>query len=54
LIKEGKLNNPRWLDDVIYPQIYKALIHITRGGEHGFLIDSRVNENFAIDFLIDD
>lgn len=42
------------MEEEIYPQIYKAIIHLTRLGEHKFLKDSRVNENFALDFLLDD
>lgn len=34
--------------------MYRAIIHLVRSGEHDFLKDSRVNENFALDFLIDD
>jgi hypothetical protein len=54
LTAEGKINDPLWLQKEVYPQIYRAVTHLTRMGEHDLLIDSRVNENFAIDFLLDE
>lgn len=54
LQEQGKLTDPKWLENTVYPQIYRAITHLTRSGEHDFLRDSRVNENFAVDFLLDD
>ncbi len=55
LVSEGKLEKGSdWLHGKVYPQIYRAITHLTRLGEHDFLKDSRVNENFAVDFLLDE
>lgn len=54
LIEEKVISNKNWIEEEIYPQIYRAITHITRLGEHDFLKDSKVNENFALDFLLDD
>ncbi|KRX02924.1 hypothetical protein PPERSA_13178 [Pseudocohnilembus persalinus] len=54
LLEKNHISNKNWVEDVIYPQIYQAIIHLVRSGQHRFLKDSRVNENFALDFLIDD
>ncbi|KAL4448661.1 hypothetical protein ABPG74_012750 [Tetrahymena malaccensis] len=54
LLENNKITNPNWLEEEIYPQIYRAVTHLVRSGAHDFLIDSRVNENFALDFLIDE
>jgi hypothetical protein len=38
----------------MYPEIYRAIIHLVRSGEYNFYKDSRFFELFAIDFLLDD
>lgn len=30
LLDEGKISDPNWLDNYLYPQIHRHLIHLTR------------------------
>ncbi|EGR31534.1 hypothetical protein IMG5_107540 [Ichthyophthirius multifiliis] len=54
LLEHKIIKDKNWLENNIYPQIYQAIIHLVKSGEHDLFKDSRVNENFAVDFLIDD
>ena len=49
---EGKTKNKNWLEEELYPKIYKSIIHIVRSGEYKFYRDSRLSEFFAVDFIL--
>lgn len=54
LYKQGYTKNPNWLNDELYPKIYKAIIHLVRSGQYKLYKDPRVAEFFAVDFILSD
>ena len=55
LERQGRIApGARWLEETLYPQIHRALIHTVRAGQYQFYNDSRFFELFAADFLLDE
>jgi tubulin polyglutamylase TTLL1 len=54
LLKEGKISDENWLENELYPQVYRAIIHIVRSGEYKLYRDPRLSEFFAVDFILSD
>ena len=54
LLAEGKINDPKWLDNYLYPHIYLHLIHLTRSVQNYWVKESKFAEFFAADFLLSD
>ncbi|KAL4492542.1 hypothetical protein ABPG72_007655 [Tetrahymena utriculariae] len=53
-LEKGIIKNPKWLEETIYPQIYRTLVHLVRSGQQNLLKDSRFFESFAVDLIIDE
>lgn len=54
MIAEGKIKNNKWLNDELFPQIHRMLIHLVRSASRKFVKDSRLGEFFATDFMLTD
>ena len=54
LIETGQVTDPNWLDNYLRPQFKKAMIHLIRMSQHGFLKISSVFELFGVDFVMDE
>lgn len=55
LKEQGKIAKDfDWLNQHMYPEIYKAVIHLVQSGKQDFYHDSRFFELFAVDFLLDE
>mmetsp|Transcript_22230 Transcript_22230/g.19066 ORF Transcript_22230/g.19066 Transcript_22230/m.19066 type:complete len:130 (+) Transcript_22230:1122-1511(+) len=54
LLEKGKISDPNWLDNYLYPQFKKALIHLTRASKWSGVRFSQVYKYWGIDFIMDD
>jgi len=54
LLEKGYTNDPEWLDNYLRPQFKKAMIHLIRMSQHGFVKISSVFELYGVDFILDD
>ena len=52
LFSEGKIKNTTWMDEQLYPTVYRMLIHQVRSAQKKFSRDSRLSEFFATDFML--
>ncbi|KAM3127735.1 hypothetical protein pb186bvf_020167 [Paramecium bursaria] len=54
LLEQGKIKDPQWLQNYLYPIVDRSIIHAIRSAEHTFSKDSKLAEFFAADFLLTD
>jgi len=54
LYKDGKVEDPNWVENTLKPQFYQAFIHTVRMSAHAFWNQSNVYEMFGLDFMLDD
>lgn len=52
-IKQGVINDSKWLETFIRPALQKAFVHLVRMSKQGFLKQSNVYQLFQVDFLLD-
>ena len=54
LLDEGMITDPDWVENHLRPEAKKAMIHLLRSAQHGFLKRSSVFELYGVDFMLDD
>ncbi|CAK79159.1 unnamed protein product (macronuclear) [Paramecium tetraurelia] len=54
LLKEGRIENNKWLQNELLPKVDRMIIHAIRSTQHTFAKDSKLGEFFAADFLLTD
>mmetsp|Transcript_37001 Transcript_37001/g.33263 ORF Transcript_37001/g.33263 Transcript_37001/m.33263 type:complete len:83 (+) Transcript_37001:220-468(+) len=54
LLETGKISDPNWLQNYLFPQFQKAMLHLTRACKWATVRRSQLYQFWGVDFIMDE